>query len=477
MSNEARKKPRWLVLLALGACLNAFMLPGAPAMAQAVAVQPLPLEELRAFAEVFGRIKRDYVDAVDDRKLITQAIAGMLAGLDPHSAYLDKDQFREMQVGTRGEFGGLGIEVGMEDGLVKVISPIDDSPAARAGIKAGDLIIKLGDVFVKGLTLGDAVKQMRGAPGAPITLTIARKGEGKPLVFTLERAVIKLQSVKSQLLEPGYAYVRVTQFQEGTGAALATAIRNLYRQNHDELEGVVLDLRNDPGGLLNGAVAVAAAFLPRDALVVYTDGRTEDARMRLTANTQDYLPDNARDYLSDLPESVKTVPMVVLVNGGSASASEIVAGALQDHRRAVIMGTQTFGKASVQVIMPLRDGSAIKLTTARYYTPKGRSIQAKGIVPDIVLDDGARGRDALALHEADLSGHLVNDRSQEEAPAVAAPADRVFEFIPTKRPPNVDENDLRPVPGEVVAKGDYEVGQALAFLKSRGAVQASAGRL
>jgi carboxyl-terminal processing protease len=350
---------RQLGVLALGIFVGVMISLNVPAVAQSGALGRLPIEELRAFTAVFGRIKSDYVESVDDRKLITQAISGMLAGLDPHSSYLDKEEFREMQVGTSGEFGGLGIEVGMEDGLVKVVSPIDDSPASRAGIKSGDLIVKLGEVFVKGMTLNDAVKQMRGRPDTPITLTIARKGEDQPLVVTLVRAVIKIQSVKSKLLEPGYAYFRVTQFQGPTGETLANAIQTVFKQNQGPMKGIVLDLRNDPGGLLTGAVAVAAAFLPKNALVVYTDGRAEDAKMRLTASPEDYLPTGAQDYLSKLPPAIKDVPMVVLVNGGSASASEIVAGALQDHRRAVIMGAQTFGKASVQTIMPLGDGTAI----------------------------------------------------------------------------------------------------------------------
>ena len=304
---------------------------------------PLPVEELRAFSEVFGRIKSDYVEPVTDKKLITEAINGMLNGLDPHSAYLDTESFKELQVGTQGEFGGLGIEVGMEDGLVKVISPIEDTPAYHAGIKSGDLIIKLDDTLVKGLTLNDAVKRMRGKPGSKIVLTIIRKDEPKPLTFTLVRAIIKVQSVKSKLVEPGYAFVRITQFQEHTGKNLATALENIIKQNQGPLKGLVLDLRNDPGGLLAGAVGVSAAFLAKDALVVYTEGRTEDAKMRLVANPENYLRGNGKsDYLKNLPDSIKSVPLVVLVNGGSASASEIVAGALQDHKRAVIMGTQTF---------------------------------------------------------------------------------------------------------------------------------------
>ncbi len=432
---------------------------------------PLPIEELRAFTEVFGRVKSDYVEPVADKKLITEAINGMLTGLDPHSAYLDQDAFKEMQVGTQGEFGGLGIEVGMEDGFVRVISPIDDSPASRAGVKAGDLIVKLDETSVKGMTLTDAVKRMRGKPNTPIVLTIVRKGETKPIVLTLVRAVIKIQSVKSKLLEPGYAYVRVSQFQEHTGDTLARAVESMFKENQGPMKGLVLDLRNDPGGLLNGAVAVSAAFLPKDVLVVYTDGRTEDAKMKLNASPEYYVRGrNREDFLKRLPAEVKSVPMVVLVNGGSASASEIVAGALQDHERAVIMGQQTFGKGSVQTILPLGNNTAIKLTTARYYTPKGRSIQAKGITPDIVLDDGATANAALKLREADLTKHLTETATPEK-PAdkveAAAKAAQKYGFAPAARPKVVDEKTLRPEPGEIVSPNDYELNQAVAFLKSR----------
>jgi carboxyl-terminal processing protease len=465
-----RNKLQQFGLIALGVCLGVMISLNFSAVAQRDVLGPLPVEELRAFTEVFGRIKSDYVETVEDKKLITEAITGMLSGLDPHSAYLDQDAFRELQVGTQGEFGGLGIEVGMEDGFVKVVSPIDDSPASRAGVKPGDLIVKLDETAVKGMTLNDAVKRMRGKPNTPITLTIVRKGETKPIVLTLTRAIIKIQSVKSKLLEPGYAYFRVTQFQEHTGETLAAAIQNLYKQNQGAMKGIVLDLRNDPGGLLNGAVAVSAAFLPKNALVVYTDGRTEDAKMRLAATPENYLRGRLKDdYLSKLPPEIKNVPMVVLVNGGSASASEIVAGALQDHKRAVIMGTQTFGKGSVQTILPLGNSTAIKLTTARYYTPNGRSIQAKGIVPDIMLDDGTAGRDpALKLREADLDKHLSNDRAKDEKSG-AAPVANALNFTPAARPKDVDEKDMKPEPGEVVAKSDYELSQAIAFLKSRGA--------
>jgi len=470
-----RSRLQQLILIALGICVGVMISLNFSAVAQRDVLRPLPVEELRAFTEVFGRIKADYVEPVEDKKLITEAITGMLAGLDPHSAYLDQDAFRELQVGTQGEFGGLGIEVGMEDGFVKVVSPIDDSPASRAGIKSGDLIVKLDETSVKGMTLNDAVKRMRGKPNTQITLTIVRKGEPKPILATLTRAVIKIQSVKSKLLEPGYAYFRVTQFQEHTGETLAAAIQTLFKQNQGSMKGIVLDLRNDPGGLLNGAVAVSAAFLPQNSLVVYTDGRTEDAKMRLTASPENYVRGRVRDdYLSKLPPEIKSVPMVVLVNSGSASASEIVAGALQDHKRAVIMGTQTFGKGSVQTILPLGNNTAIKLTTARYYTPNGRSIQAKGIVPDIALDDGTRSDVNLRLREADLTKHLTNDRAEDKAAADPVAAVNTFNFTPLPRPKDVDEKDLKPEPGEVVAKSDYELSQAIVFLKSRDTVRASA---
>lgn len=378
------------------------------------AVHPLPIEELRTFAQVFGRIKSDYVESVEDKKLITEAINGMLVGLDPHSSYLDKDEYKELQIGTHGEFGGLGIQVTMEDGLVKVISPIEDTPAFRAGIQTGDLIIKLDDTAVKGMSLNEAIKLMRGKPKTPISITIIREGETEPLVFTLMRDIIKIQSVKSKLIEPGYAYIRITQFQEHTGENLAKAIRTLFAESTEPMKGLILDLRNDPGGLLNGAVAVSAAFLPENALVVYTEGRAVDAKMRLHANPEYYLRGHGRDYLQDLPLDVKTVPMITLVNGGSASASEIVAGALQDHKRSIVMGTQTFGKGSVQTVLPLGNETAIKLTTALYYTPNGHSIQAMGITPDI-LDESAS--DEQRLRESDLNRHITNGQKDQKQSA------------------------------------------------------------
>ena len=405
-------------LIGIGIVFGAALTLNYPAIADREP-EALPIEDLRAFSEIFGKIKSDYVEPVEDKKLITEAINGMLTGLDPHSSYLDDEAFKELQVGTQGEFGGLGIEVGMEDGFVKVVSPIEDTPAFKAGVKSGDLVIKLDDTPVKGMTLNDAVKKMRGKPGTDIILTIVRKGEGKPLTLTLTRAVIKIKSVKYKLVEPNYGYVRITQFQEHSGENLVSALKDLQTQNKGEaLSGLVLDLRNDPGGLLNTAVSVSGAFLKPNDLVVYTDGRTEDAKMRLTNSRENYLRPGESDYLKNLPVWTKKVPMVVLVNGGSASASEIVAGALQDHRRTTVIGTRSFGKGSVQTIIPLGSGNgALRLTTARYYTPSGRSIQAKGITPDIeVLQDVPEDMKTKTdtKGEASLRGHLKGDAGKEQ---------------------------------------------------------------
>lgn len=445
--------------------------------------EALPIEDLRAFTEIFGKIKSDYVEPVEDKKLITEAINGMLSGLDPHSAYLDMEAFKDLQVGTQGEFGGLGIEVGMEDGFVKVVSPIEDTPAFKAGVKAGDLVIKLDDTPVKGLTLNDAVKKMRGKPGTNISLTIVRKGEAKPLVITLTRAVIKIKSVKHTLVEPGYGYVRVTQFQEHTGENLVSALKDLDSQNKGALKGLVLDLRNDPGGLLNTAVAVAGSFLKPGELVVYTDGRTEDAKMRLTNAREYYLRLGETDYLKGQPAWVKSVPLVVLVNGGSASASEIVAGALQDHKRAVVIGTRSFGKGSVQTILPLNNGTAIKLTTARYYTPSGRSIQAKGITPDIVVEEGTvttGDGGLLEIREADLDKHLLNGQDQDGQRAPAQDEQGSKGKTPAKKDAKEtkgakDTKDAKDMEGEVgreiVRKNDYQFNQALTLLKGLSLLQ------
>ena len=467
MSSKAQK----IGLVVLGAVIGVSLSLNYSAVAEKSVQQPLPIEELRALSEVFGSIKSNYVENVDDKKLIKEAINGMVSGLDPHSAYLDQEAFKELQVGTQGEFGGLGIEVGMEDGFVKVVSPIDDSPAQKAGVKAGDLIIKLDDTAVKGLSLNDAVKRMRGKPDTPITLTISRKGETKPIIITLNRAVIKVKSVRLKEVEPGYASVRISQFQERTGEYLASSIEKAYADNGGKLKGLVVDLRNDPGGLLNAAVAVSAAFLPAGDLVVYTDGRTEDAKMRMTAVPQNYLHAGADDYLAKLPPEIKTVPIVVLVNGGSASASEIVAGALQDHKRATVLGTQSFGKGSVQTILPLGNNTAVKLTTARYFTPSGRSIQAKGIVPDILVpeDPALSTDDGIGIREADLEHHLSNptdaDAGKGDSKALStAELREKAQKSADAREKVLKEREAKLKAGEELP--DYQLNQAIQFLKT-----------
>jgi carboxyl-terminal processing protease len=453
------QKLRSIGFILVGAVAGVLISLNFQAIADRSARAPLPIEELRAFTEVFGAIKTNYVEPVEDKKLITEAINGMLTGLDPHSAYLDQEAFKELQVGTQGQFGGLGIEVGMEDGFVKVISPIEDTPAFKAGIKPNDLIIKLDETPVKGMTLNDAVKRMRGKPNTQITLTLTRKGETAPIIVTLTRAVIRVQSVKSKMIEPGFAWIRVSQFQEATAENMVKQLDTLFKQG--QVKGLVLDLRNDPGGLLHGAVAISAAFLPAKTLVVSTDGRTEDARKKFYASADDYAR-RGEDVLKALPQAVKNVPMVVLVNGGSASASEIVAGALQDHKRAKVIGTQTFGKGSVQTIMPLGNNTAIKLTTARYYTPGGRSIQALGITPDIVVEDPTDT--ATRVREADLQRHLENGKAEAKKEADKADkGDKSAAPARAMRVPTPQAADQRPI--ELGSKDDFQLSQAIAFLK------------
>jgi carboxyl-terminal processing protease len=395
----------------------------------------LPLDELRTFTGVLDAVKQDYVEPVKDKDLLENAIRGMLSNLDPHSAYLDAEAFQDLQIGTSGEFGGLGIEVSQEEGFLKVIAPIDDTPAQRAGIRSGDLIIRLDDTSVKGMSLADAIQRMRGKPNTPITLTIVREGVRKPLKFKLIREVIQVKSVKSRLLDPGFGYVRITQFQSKTAQNLRQAFQELEQQNKGPLRGTVLDLRNNPGGVLNGAVEVTDEFL-ESGVIVQTKGRGNDSDQSFKATPEDLL---------------KGAPLVVLVNGGSASASEIVAGALQDHRRALILGERTFGKGSVQTILPLGNGTAVKLTTARYYTPNGRSIQAEGIEPDIKVKPlkvtvGDNNADSDFTKEADLSGHLRNDRADKTE---SAPAD-------SAATPKTDAD---------LAQSDYQLSEALNLLK------------
>ncbi len=445
-----RSKLQKLSLVLTGVIAGILISLNFSASADRSVLAPLPVEELRAFTDVFNAIKQGYVEPVEDRTLINHAISGMLSNLDPHSAYLDAEGFRELREGTQGEFGGLGIEVGMEDGFVKVVSPIEDTPAFRAGILAGDLTVKLDDTPVKGMTLSDAVKRMRGKPNTQITLTIMRQGESAPLEFTITREVIRVQSVRSRIIEPGFGYLRVAHFQENTAESVVDHLNRLYTEG--PLQGLVLDLRNDPGGLLHGAIGVSAAFLARDTLVVTTDGRAPDARREYRASPEDYLRGRRGDFIRRLPDEAREVPMVVLVNAGSASASEIVAGALQDHGRAIVMGTRTFGKGSVQTILPLNNDAAIKLTTARYYTPSGRSIQATGIEPDILVEETENGS-ARRMREADLQGYLGNGRGDSRAEPEASPED--------------DEGQAQSqMPRfEMGGPDDYQLAKAIALLK------------
>ncbi|MDH3713122.1 MAG: S41 family peptidase [Gammaproteobacteria bacterium] len=399
----------------------------------------LPLEELRTFTDVFTRIKSNYVEEIDDKELLENAIRGMLTGLDPHSTYLNGEEFKELRIGTSGEFGGLGIEVGMENGFVKVVSPIDDTPAQRAGILSGDLIIRLDEKPVKGLTLNEAVKLMRGKPGSEIILTVVREGVDKPFKVSITRDVIKVRSVRSRMLEDGFGYVRVSHFQVRSPQGLLKEVEKLEEKNGGPLRGLVLDLRNNPGGVLSAAVGISDAFLDK-GLIVYTEGRIDDSRLRYNATPGDVI-DGA--------------PLVVLVNGGSASASEIVAGAMQDHKRAVILGDRTFGKGSVQTIQDLPNGGAVKLTTARYYTPSGRSIQAEGITPDIstarltVAASKASEDDIEPLKESDLRGRLEN--TDQEAADESA---------------NASDSRM------TLAESDYELYEALNLLKGLYILQA-----
>ena len=454
------KTSRWKIAgwVSTGLISGLLISTGLSALAQRESRLALPIDELRQFAEVYGAIKGNYVEPVEDKKLITEAISGMLTGLDPHSAYLDAEAFKELQVGTQGEFGGLGIEVGMEDGFVKVVSPIEDTPAARAGVMAGDLIIKIDDKATKGMTLQDAVKLMRGKPKTKIELTISRKGTTQPVVLTIVRDVIRVQSVKASWLEPGYAFIRITQFQEHTVASLTTNLNKLLEQASKDkskpVKGIVLDLRNDPGGLLHAAVGVTAAFVKEGLPVVSTDGRQDDAKRVYKALPEDYIRGGS-DPLAGLSPKARQLPLVVLVNAGSASASEIVAGALQDHGRAKVLGTQTFGKGSVQTILPLTSSTAIKLTTARYFTPKGRSIQATGIRPDYWVEETPDGdvSDRFRLREADLNRHLENKAEQGSGHQEQRAAGQ---------PPAADRKPI--VFG---SKEDYQLSQAIALLQGK----------
>ena len=432
------------------------------------AMSPLPLEELQQLAAVFSMVKSDYVEAVDDKKLISDAIAGMVSSLDPHSQYFDKKSYKEFREGTAGRFVGVGIEITQEDGLVKVVSPIEGSPADRGGIKSGDLITKVDDTAVRGLSLNEAVKRMRGEPRTKVVLTIFRKSENRTFPVTIVREEIKVVSVKGKPIEPGYGWVRLTQFQERTVEDMVKKLEDIYNQD-PQLKGLVLDLRNDPGGLLDAAVAVSAVFLPDDVTVVSTNGQLEESKFVYKASPQFYLrrgADPVRRLTENTKGIFKKIPLVVLVNEGSASASEIVAGALQDHKRATVMGSQTFGKGSVQTVRQLGPDTALKITTARYYTPSGRSIQAKGIVPDVLLDDTLEGSPfaILRTREADLEKHLNSGQGAE----VKDPAREKAREAALKR---LEEESKKPNserrPPELGSAEDFPLQQAINQLKGR----------
>ena len=458
--SQKTKIAGWIAVGALAGALTTVSL-------QTVArgtLAPLPLEELQQLAAVFGMIKSDYVEPVDEKKLITDAISGMVSSLDPHSQYFDKKTFKEFREGTTGKFVGVGIEITQEDGLIRVVSPIEGSPADRAGLKPGDLITRVDDTAVKGLTLNEAVKRMRGEPGTKVVLTILRRDENRSFPVTIVREEIRTQSVKGKVVEPGYAWLRLSQFQERTVDDFVAKLEDIYKREPN-LKGLVLDLRNDPGGLLDAAVAVSAAFLPEGVTVVSTNGQIEESKSTYKAIPEDYMRRRGSDPLKQLPAALKTVPLVVLVNEGSASASEIVAGALQDHKRATIMGSQTFGKGSVQTVRPLGPDTALKITTARYYTPNGQSIQAKGIVPDIMVDDTAEGSPfaVLRMREADLEKHLSGGEAEKKDPSVEKEREAALKRL--------EEESRKPAaerrPPEYGSDKDFPLQQALAKLKGQ----------
>jgi len=430
---------------------------------------PLPLEELQQLAAVFGMVKSDYVEPVDEKKLITEAISGMVASLDPHSQYFDKKSYKEFSEGTSGKFVGVGIEISQEDRLVKVVSPIEGSPADRAGLKTNDLITKIDDTFVKGLSLNDAVKRMRGEPNTKVVLMIFRKEESRTFPVTIVREEIKTQSVKAKVIEPGFGWIRVAQFQERTVEDFSRKLEEMYKQD-PQIKGLVLDLRNDPGGLLDAAVALSAAFLPENVTVVSTNGQLDESKFTYKASPQFWRRNANNDPIARLTQATqgafKKVPLVVLVNEGSASASEIVAGALQDHKRATLMGSQTFGKGSVQTVRQLGPDTALKITTARYYTPNGRSIQAKGIVPDVMVDETENGSPfaVLRTREADLEKHLGNGQDAEKKDA-----DR--EKAREEAMKKLEEESKKPVaerrPPEFGSDKDFQLNQALNQLKGK----------
>ena len=449
--------------IAIGALAGALTTVSLQTVAEG-ALSPLPLDELKQLATVFSMIKSDYVEPVDDKKLITDAISGMVSSLDPHSQYFDKKAYKEFKEGTSGKFVGVGIEISQEDGLVKVVSPIEGSPAFRAGLKPNDLITKIDDTAVKGLSLSEAVRRMRGEPATKVLLTIYRKDENRTFPVTIVREEIKQQSVRAKLLEPGYAWVRINQFQERTTDDFVKKVNEIYRLD-PKIKGFVLDLRNDPGGLLTAAVAISSAFLPENVTVVSTNGQTPESKQVLKATPSDYRGLPGADGLKSLPPDLKKVPLIVLVNEGSASASEIVAGALQDHKRATVMGSQTFGKASVQSLRTLGPDTGLKITIARYYTPNGRSIQAKGIVPDVMLDDSEEGSPyaVLRMREADYEKHLTGVDEDKKKPDLEKAREEALKRL--------EEESRKPLserrPPEFGSEKDFQLQQAINQLKGR----------
>ncbi len=458
--------------IAIGALTGALTTVSLQTVARAN-MAPLPLEELQQLAAVFNMVKSDYVEPVDEKKLISDAITGMVASLDPHSQYYDKKSFKEFREGTTGRFVGVGIEITQEEGLIKIVSPIEGSPAFRAGMKSGDLITRIDDTAVKGLSLNEAVKRMRGEPGTKVMLTIFRKDENRTFPVNIVREEIKTQSVKGKVLESGYAWIRLSQFQDRSVDDFIKKLEEIHKQE-PKLKGLVLDLRNDPGGLLDAAVAVSAMFLPENIAVVSTNGQLAESKFVYKASPEFYRRNSGNDPVAKLHQNTKgiyrTVPLVVLVNEGSASASEIVAGALQDHKRATIMGSQTFGKGSVQTVRQLGPDTALKITTARYYTPNGRSIQAKGIVPDVLLDDTAEGSPfaILRMREADLDKHLESGQGKDAKDAAKEKEKEKAREEALKR---LEEESKKPNserrPPEFGSDKDFQLQQAINRLKGQ----------
>lgn len=421
----------------------------------------IPLELQKKLEEVYGKIKSDYVDNIDDKKLMEGAINGLVTNLDPHSSYLDIDAQKDFTAATSGEFSGVGIDTGMEDGLVRVVSPIEDSPAYKAGLKTGDLVFEIDGKNVKGMTLSEAINKIRGPKGTTVKLSVLRKKTAAPLSFSIIRETIKNPSIKFKLSNQDYPYLRITQFQENTGIDLAKNLKLISEQNKGPLKGLVIDLRNNPGGMVSSAVAVAAAFLEKDKLIVYSDGKTNNAKMKLFANPYNYVEGGEKnDYLKDISEEYKKIPIVVLVNNGSASAAEIVAGALQDHKRAIILGTQTFGKGTIQQLFPLKTGSAIKITIAKYYTPSGKSIQAKGILPNYIAEDPSDISDTpvAKTYESSYKNHLENEKENTYQETSA----KIVKLSEQNKKIFSDKSSF-----ETGTKADYQYVQAIHLLQGK----------